>query len=518
VNVRIQKRRASRQRKIANQLARRKQRSIKRLKRSPKGSADTPVLACGNIRYEMADRQRGISYGGIGVMMKLAQHIGLPKAIDDRLHLLKFHVPYHESDHVLNFALNALCDGRCLQDIELRRNDEVFLDAIGAERIPDPTTAGDFCRRFLQCHLDILHDVFDDARLQVWARQPAKFFRRATVDCDGTLVETAGEKKEGVDIAYDGTWSYHPLVCSLAETGEVLRVINRSGNRPSHEGAAAQTDGLIQLLKKAGFVQIVLRGDTDFSQTKHLDRWAAEGAEFVFGYDGHKTLNIQAELVSESDWKRLQRPPAYQVATVPRRKHPNHKQKIVSERMFRELRLESEDVAEFEYRPIACKNTYRMIVVRKNLAVCVAQQRLFPETRYFYYISNMKVAAEEIVFEANGRCNQENLIEQLHNGCRALRAGLNTLEANGACMLMTALAWNLKAWAALWLPETPGPHRERHQAEKQKMLRCEFRTFLNNFMRLPCQIIKTSRRVVYRLLSWNPHLPTFFRLVHALRC
>lgn len=518
MNARIQNREASRQRKIANQLARRKRRIVRRQERRLKRSTDTPVVSGGNIRYEISDKQRGISYGGIGIMMKLVQQIGLRESIDERLNLLRFHVPYHESDHVLNFALNALCDGRCLQDIELRRNDEVFLDAIGAERIPDPTTAGDFCRRFQPGHLDILHGVFDSARLKVWARQPSKFFRRATIDMDGTLVETNGEKKEGVDIAYDGTWGYHPLVCSLAETREVLRVINRSGNRPSHEGAAAQTDGLIRLLKRAGFMQIVLRGDTDFSQTKHLDRWAAAGAEFVFGYDEHKTLNIQAELLPESEWKRLQRPPAYRVATVPRRKHCNHKQKIVSERLFKELRLESEDIAEFKYRPVACQNSYRMIVVRKNLAVCVAQQRLFPETRYFFYISNMKGTAEEIVFEANGRCNQENLIEQLHNGCRALRAGLNTLEANGACMLMTALAWNLKAWAALWLPETPGPHRERHAAEKQKMLGCEFRTFINNFMRLPCQIINTGRRLIYRLLSWNPHLPTFFRLAYALRC
>ena len=77
-----------------------------------------------------------------------AVELGLAGAIDGRLHLLKYHLPYHESDHVLNFAYNALCNGTCLDDIELRRNDLVFLDAIGADRIPDPTTAGDFCRRF----------------------------------------------------------------------------------------------------------------------------------------------------------------------------------------------------------------------------------------------------------------------------------------------------------------------------------------------------------------------------------
>ena len=113
------------------------------------------------------------------------------------------------------------------------------------------------------------------ARRNVWAEQPASFFDRATLDMDGTLVATTGACKAGMDIAYDGTWGYHPLVVSLAETGEVLRLVNRPGNRPSHEGAAAQVDRAIWLCLRAGFRRIVLRGDTDFSQTEHLDRWHA---------------------------------------------------------------------------------------------------------------------------------------------------------------------------------------------------------------------------------------------------
>src|SRR5690606_37289782 len=145
--------------------------------------------------------------------------------------LLKVHVPYHESDHVLNIAYNALCDGRCLEDIELRRNDEVFLDALRAERIPDPTTAGDFCRRFEPLHVRQLQDAIDEARLKVWARQPDEFFEQAVIDMDGTLVPTTGRCKEGADFAYDGTFGYHPLVLSLANTREVLSVVDRKSTR-----------------------------------------------------------------------------------------------------------------------------------------------------------------------------------------------------------------------------------------------------------------------------------------------
>src|SRR5688500_1103035 len=146
------------------------------------------MLTASNIHYEVAERSRGLSYGGIGAMHLLVRRLGLDTAINKQLHLFKLHLPYHESDHVLNLAYNALCDGTCLQDIELRRQDEVFLDALGARRIPDPTTAGDFCRRFRAEDVHILLDVFNDVRKQVWARQPADFFAQACIDMDGTLV------------------------------------------------------------------------------------------------------------------------------------------------------------------------------------------------------------------------------------------------------------------------------------------------------------------------------------------
>jgi hypothetical protein len=176
------------------------------------GNCDRPMFTARNIHYEIADRTRGLAHGGIGAFHLLARRIGLIDAIDDQLHLLKIHLPYHESDHVLNLVYNALCDGTCLQDLESRRQDEVYLDALGARRIPDPTTAGDFCRRFRAADVHTLIDIGNQVRQRVWARQPAAFFEEATIDMDGTLVETTGECKAGMDIAYDGTWGYHPLV------------------------------------------------------------------------------------------------------------------------------------------------------------------------------------------------------------------------------------------------------------------------------------------------------------------
>src|SRR5580692_2542960 len=220
-----------------------------------------PQFAADNIHYEVSDKTRAITCGGIGVFHALARRVGLVEAIDRRLHLLKFHLPYHESDHVLAIAYNALCSGTCLQDLELRRNDEAFLDALGARRIPDPTTSADFCRRFTAESIETLIDAINETRLRVWAEQPDSFFDCAIVDMDGTLIETAGQCKEGMDIAYNGVWGYHPLVVSLANTGEVLSIVNRSGNRPSHENAAREVERSLLLCLRARFRKVLLRGD-----------------------------------------------------------------------------------------------------------------------------------------------------------------------------------------------------------------------------------------------------------------
>ena len=475
------------------------------------------MLAASNIHYEMADRSRGIACGGIGAIHLLARRTGLIEAIDRHLHLLKFHRPYHESDHVLNIAYNILAGGTCLEDIEQHRNQEPFLDALGADRIPDPTTAGDFCRRFEAGDIETLMDSINQVRLTVWKRQPEEFFEQAVIDADGTMATTYGQCKEGMDISYKGQWGYHPLLVSLANTGEVLYLVNRSGNRPSHEGAASRFDQAIDLCRQAGFKNILLRGDTDFTQTAELDRWDAAGVKFIFGIDAMPNLVAMADAIPTSAWKRLVRPAKYEVRTQKRARPENVKERIVKERKFENIRLWSEMVTEFDYQPVKCAQSYRVVVVCKNLTVEKGEQVLFDDLRYFFYITNDRQAPPpEIVPQANRRCNQENLIEQLKNGARAMEMPVGDLVSNWAYMVMASLAWSLKAWLALMLPEE-GRWREKYKAQKDSLLKMEFKKFLNAVMRLPCQIVRTGRRIVYRLLSWNPWMEVLLRGVETLR-
>jgi hypothetical protein len=444
------------------------------------------MLSVANIHYELATRTRAIAAGGLGAIHLPAQRTGLVRDIDAKLHLLKRHLPYHESDHVLNIAYNILAGGSRIEHLELRRNDEVYLDALGAQRIPDPTTAGDFCRRFKLGDVLDLMDAINQARLRVWEQQPDAFLDEAVIDADGTLVPTDAECKQGVDIAYDGTWGYHPLVVSLANTQEPLFLANRSGNRPSHEMAARFLRRAATLCRQAGFRAVLFRGDTDFTQTNHLDEWDDDHIRFLFGIDARSNLIARAEDLPESAYGFLERA-RQPLATVPRQQPERHKPRIVRDRGFKTLHTLEEQVAEFDYRPVACDRDHRVIVLRKRLGVDQGQMRLFEEHRYFFFITNDRtLSAEELVLLANQRCNQENLIAQLKGGVHALTAPVDNLMSNWAYMVMASLAWSLKAWAALLVPESPR-HAERHRAEKRALLRMEFRTFCAALIAVPCR-------------------------------
>ena len=597
---------------------------------------DGPVLSAPNICYELAEKTKAIAHGGIGAIHRLVQRVGLATRIDTDVRVLKVHQPYYESDHVLNIAYNLLCGGQTLDDIELRRTARVFLDALGTDSLPDPTTAGDFCRRFDEEQIEALMDAINETRLEVWQRCPGLVEETARIDGDGTLVPTTGACKEGMDIAYNGVWGYGPLLVSLANTGEPLFIKNRSANRPSHESAIPYFDKAVALCRRAGFTDVLLRGDTDFALTTAFDRWTTAGVRFVFGYDATATMVRWGQSAPPDLYEALVRRTERTLATAPRQRPANVKDRIVTDRGFKKITTVSEALVDFDYQPTTCTRPYRVVALKKNLSVERGEQVLFDDIRYFFgsirvsqryfqafwgfswviswerpcgsswktrsvfqgavgafcastapsastgpvrgrqdgsqggepgvmsnwtaassdcgrddvhirtadlyrpnarftperqryqvppfgklgyshffYITNDRaLSCHEVVHEARQRCDQENLIAQLKGGVRALHAPVNTLHANWAYMVMAALAWSLKAWVALELPIAPR-WRSRHEAEQRQLLRMDFRTFLGAFINVPCQIVTSGRRVIYRLLAWNPWQYLFLRFVDA---
>jgi hypothetical protein len=275
--------------------------------------------------------------------------------------------------------------------------------------------------------------LFNEARLRVWKQQPEDFFAEAIIDADGTLAPSDSWCKQGVAIADDGTRGYHPLIVSLADTCEPLFLLNRSGNRPSGEHAEVYLDKAGALGRRAGFKKITYRGDTEFTRTKHPDRWDRESIRFIFGIDARANLVGLAEHLDDLRYSELERPPRSTIRTVPRPSRERHKERIVAEREFETLKPIGEEVAEFEYRPVACEEVYRGIVLRKELVVEKGQLWLFQPDRYSFSITNDRTSsASEIVFLANDRCDQEDLIAQLKGGVKALAMPVDDLVSHWA--------------------------------------------------------------------------------------
>jgi hypothetical protein len=460
------------------------------------------MLGSGKVSYEVGGNVDATCFGGIGAVHRLVTRLGLVDQIDEGLRLLKVHLPYHESDHVLNLAYNVLCGGTRLEDIERLRHDTAYMNALGADLLPDPTTAGDFCRRFAEADVTELMERINAVRPRLWTGRGRDLLGEvAYIDADGTIVPTSGQRKAGMDMSYKGIWGYAPLIVSLANTKEVLYVVNRPGNAPSHQDAATWIDKAIDLVAPHA-PRVCLRGDTDFSLTAHFDSWA-QRVDFVFGMDNNKALRTRAEALDESGWSRLHRPAPYQSATgQTRARRDNHKQRIVKERGYLNLELDHEDIAEFDYQPGKCHRPYRVIALRKNISRARGDEVLFDEIRYFFYITTRTdLTAEQVVACANQRCDQENIIGQLKSGVGALRVPLHDLISNWAYMVIAALAWNIKSWFAMMM------HRKQ---DRHDHIRMEFRRFLTTIILIPAMVIRRARTITIRLIGYTPKLDRLF--------
>lgn len=504
MQIKKRKKRQQRQRKWQA-----RQRRLKaRLAHRDFTAASQPLLGAQPICYELAERTRVMSMGGLGLIHGLVMKLQLPALLNAAVAVLKRHLPYWESDHILALCYTVLTGGKPLQELNRLRQDEVALDALGVRRLPAPSTAGDFLRRFTSSRLILsLQEAINQARLKVWQRQPAAFRHQATLDVDGTLVETDAECMEGIDYcAYKQLWGYGPLLITLCETREVLYVVNRPASAPSHQDAAVWIDRALALAGSF-FENIWLRGDTDFSLTKHFDRWDAR-AWFILGVDAMPNLVELAQTVPDSEWTPLIRPPRYEVQTHWRTSPPQVKQQRVRQRRFEELHTVEEEVTSLPYRPGKCKKTYRLILLRKQLQRRQGGQDLGEEMRYGFYITNeLTQPDDELVLFYDQRADQENTIAQLKSGVPAFHAPTHSFLANWVYMVIAALAWNLTAWYGLLLQEP---------ALRQQLVRMEFKQFLQRFIHIPCQIIRRSRSLIYRIVNFTVDTLLFMKIVDQL--
>ena len=456
------------------------------------------------LHLEADARGEMTHYGGLVLAQQLVRRFGVAQRLDQHLHLFKRHAPYCESDHVLALAYTLYVDGTCLEDQGALQASEAVRRLVGACRIPDPTTAGDFLRRFkTAADVEQLSAVIDEVQEEAWSRLARRLRRRrakhelALVDLDGHIKPLYGEHKEGADFSYDGRWSYQPLVVSLAGSGECLRVVNQPGSARSSDAAAGALRAVLPRVKRH-FRNALVRGDTDFDRADVLQEVIDAQAYFAIGGRVYPNRAALAQALPESAWQpfipRAQRgrcgAPARQGRT------PNWRKHKAAQRGFRNLRTIGQWVAELSYQPTGVSCPCRMIVRRIRIEEQDGQGALFETFRYRLILTNLprSYTPREIVDLAYQRCDQENVIEQFGAGIAGWRMPVAEFMGNWAWLQIARLAWNLGKWIAqLALPA--------------EVVRWEWKRFRRHFVYIAAKVLKKGRRLIVQLTDSHRYLP-----------
>jgi hypothetical protein len=427
-------------------------------------------------------------YGGLALAASLVRSLGLAQDLDRELSLLASHRPFYESDHVLTHVYNLYAGGTCIEDIADLQTSEPVRRILGAERIPDPTTAGDFLRRFDADALKTLDQVIDRAQEKVWKRRYGKRkAERAIVDLDSCVRPVYGDQKEGTDFTYKGSFGYHPLVISLAGTLECLRLVNRSGNTTSADGSESHLRELFPMLGRR-FKQVIVRGDSAFAKQAIFDVCEEAGHFFAVVSPQQQNFASLFEALPGEQWKPYREREQREDRPRKRRKRgPNRRRERARSRNKRDLQLKKQWIAEIPYRPERSERTYRLIARYQEIEE-YEQGHLFMLTRFRFAISNLppSVSAEEVMDLTYQRCDQENLIEQLQNGVSALGMPTGGMLSNAAFGTCARLAHNLKPWLAqLALPP--------------ETMRWEWKRFRRAFVYCAARVVHTARQVHVRV-------------------
>jgi hypothetical protein len=443
-------------------------------------------------------------YGGLVLAQQFVRRFGVAQRLDEALVLFKRHAPYHESDHVLALAYTLYADGTCLEDQAALQGSEAVRRLVGGCRIPDPTTAGDFLRRFRTVQdIEQLSAVIDEVQEAVWSKLSRKVHRRrkkhefALVDLDGHIKPLYGVQKEGADFSYDGRWSYQPLVVSLGGSGECLKVVNQPGSARSSDAAAkALKEVLPRVLRHFG--NALVRGDSDFDRCDIFNAAIDEGAYFAIGARVYPNRAALVEAIAEKNWK-----PFFPRAEREERGRPsrrvytrNWRRQKAAERGYRRLHTVKQWLSEIDYQPHGLEAPCRMIVRRVLIEETDGQGALFTHFRYRLVLTNLprSYTAREVIDLTYQRCDQENVIEQFGQGIAGWRMPVAEFRGNSAWLQIARLAWNLGKWIAqIALP--------------REVVRWEWKRFRRHFVYIAAKVLKMGRRLVVRLAGSHRFLP-----------
>jgi Transposase DDE domain. len=362
---------------------------------------------------------------GLSLFYAMAETLKIPKILDSHVRVKQRDSGYPESEHILALAANAFVGGDFLDDLEALREDDAIKMAIGRKEIPDPTTAGDFCRRFKLGHILQINKAFAEIEHEVYKQR--KEVSHLTVDVDAKVHEVYGKKKQGAAKAYNGVYSLQPMYAFADETDELLHVEVRSGN--THPGAKA-VSYLRRLAKKisSSVEKMYFRSDSAFYNREVVEFCEEKGWEFSITADQTAALLRAINALAPDAW-----------------------------------RQDTEDAerayGEFTYNPVKWKKAYRYLVRREREKEKHGQKGLFEKYSYYVVVTNKEGEVKPLMkaHASRGRC--EKRIGQFTNEFLS-HLPLGEFMANWVYLLCAQLAYNLSLWIRdLVLPKS---YRKKH--------------------------------------------------------
>jgi hypothetical protein len=393
-----------------------------------------------------------LSHTGVVIARNLIKRLGIAETIDQNLSLLQRHKPYSESDHVLNMVYNFLTGGEKLLDIERLQEEKSFSKVLGAESIPDPTTAGDFLVRFSDADIDKFQTSLDQAQDNAFFLLEKKKKQRVTIDSDSSVYEVYGKKKEGADYSYNNKWSYNGFHMSLAEIGDIVYQDLREGNRYSSDGVKEVLPGTIERLQNH-FKKVRYRGDSAFYDKKIVKICDERGVEFFIVADQTERILTEVVAIEEEAWEPFingKNQGNKGGKKVKKRKKRKNHQKAVALKRNPNMKFKGKaGIASFVYQPIGWEKAYKFVV--KRTEIVDKNKQLYLEDglcKYVYYIvvTNSTKSDSAIMRIAQGRANQENLIKDFKDGLGLSHVPTGFFYANKVWFMIAALAWNIKTW------------------------------------------------------------------------
>ena len=412
------------------------------------------------------DDECAVANAGLVLVGTLAERLGIEQIVDDTLDLGERAGAARPGRKLLTLVCSALVGGDSIDDAGVLRCGET--QRVLGHRVMAPSTLGTFLRSFTFGHVRQLDKAFETILGRAWAAGAGPGEGPLTIDLDSTIVEVAGQSKQGASFGYTKCRGYHPLLATRADTVEELHARMPKGSASSQRGAERFLRELVARVRRLGASgPLTVRADSGFWSYATIEALEQHRVRYSIGVTQQAHVRAAIEQIPEGAWQPLADYPPEGAA----------------------------EIAEGSLRG-------RRLVVRRTRLVG-AQAELFPDWRHHAFITDRPEPLAQVEAEHRRHAQIELAIRDLKEGSGLNHAPSGRFFANAAWLLISCLAHNLLRWIAALGLQLRGP--------------IVAQTIRRRYLTLPGRITRSARRSKLHLPARWPWREHFTQALARLR-